>query len=237
MANVKMRAEKKMRQFLMKQIKARKELGARIAKGPKTAEELQQLQLAPQVIMFKNLFSGQVLYSQVPGFHQEQIDGQFVRPNWENRKPSRRNDLWRVMCVVNFANYDYAVAAYHGLVELRKLRDTKLAKEAKAMRKKNVDGNTWFLGQYRPAYTQEAVADLAHVIDEFQLENTTAYWESLWRKGEDEHWRHDLVAHDSLPAYNPKYQSVMLDEMREMALAAFAQERQAALFKQQPVAA
>ncbi|KAM9899864.1 hypothetical protein OXX69_009312 [Metschnikowia pulcherrima] len=214
MANVKMRAEKKMRQFLMKQIKARKELGARIAKGPKTAEELQQLQLAPQVIMFKNLFSGQVLYSQVPGFHQEQIDGQFVRPNWENRKPSRRNDLWRVMCVVNFANYDYAVAAYHGLVELRKLRDTKLAKEAKAMS-----------------------ADLAHVIDEFQLENTTAYWESLWRKGEDEHWRHDLVAHDSLPAYNPKYQSVMLDEMREMALAAFAQERQAASFEQQPLAA
>ncbi|OBA24024.1 hypothetical protein METBIDRAFT_38524 [Metschnikowia bicuspidata var. bicuspidata NRRL YB-4993] len=228
MANVKMRAEKKMRQFLMKQIRARKEVGARVAKGPKTAAELRLLGLAPQVFMFKNLFSGQVLYSQVPGYHQNQIDKQFVRPNWENRKPSRRNDLWRVMCVVNFASYDYAVAAYHGLVELRRLRDTQLVKEAKFMRKKNADGNTWFSGQYRPAYTQEAVADLAHVIEEFSLEDTTALWESLWRKGDDKHWDPTLITHDTLPAFNAKHQSVMLDEIREMALAAFADERAAA---------
>lgn len=222
---MKLRAEKKMRKLLVEQLKARKVLGARLAQGDKTAAQLEQLQLAPQVFMFKNLFSGQVLYSQVPAFHQDQIDAQFVRPNWENRRPSRRSDLWRIMAVVNFANYDYAVAAYHGLLQLREARDVHLRAEAKAMRKKNDDGNTWFLGQYRPVHAQEAVADLAHVIDEFELENTTAFWELLWRKGADEHWRDDLVVHEQMPAFNPKYQSVMLDEMRAMALEAFAQER------------
>lgn len=216
-----------MRKHLIEQLKARKILGARIAQGEKSELELQQLKLAPQLFMFKNLFSGQVLYSQVPAYHQDQIDAQFLRPNWENRKPGRRNDLWRIMCVVNFANYEYAVAAYKGLLQLREARDIHLKKDAQAMRKKNDDGNTWFSGQYRPTYTQEAVADLAHVIDEFELDNTTAFWESLWRKGEDEHWRADLVQHDELPVFNPKYQSVMLDEMREMALEAFAQEREA----------
>lgn len=228
MAIMRLRSEKKMRKHLIEQLKARKVLGARIAQGFKLALDLQQLNLGPQVFMFKNLFSGQVLYSQVPGYHQDQIDAQFVRPNWENRKPARRNDLWRVMCVVNFANYDYAVAAYEGLVQLREARDVHLQKDAKEMRRKNDDGNTWYYGQYRPAYTQEAVADLAHVIDEFELENTTAFWENLWRKGEDEHWRLDLVLHENLPAFNPRFQTVMLDEMREMAVEAFANERAAA---------
>lgn len=219
---MRLRAEKKMRKHLMEQLKARKVLGSRLAQGYKTKEELAKLNLAPQIFMFKNLFSGQVLYSQVPGFHQDQIEAQFQRPNWENRKPSRRNDLWRVMCVVNFSSYEYAVAAYNGLVQLRQARDIHLLKEAKAMRKKNDDGNTWYSGQYRPTHSQEAVADLAHVIEEFELENTKALWESLWRKGDDLHWRPDLVEHDSLPAFNPKYQSVLLDEMRELALAGFS---------------
>lgn len=224
---MRLRAEKKMRKHLMEQLKARKVLGSRLAKGIKTEQDLARLNLAPQVFMYKNLFSGQVLYSQVPGYHQEQIDAQFQRPNWENRKPSRRNDLWRVMCVVNFSSYEYAVAAYHGLVQLREARDIHLLKEAKAMRKKNEDGNTWYSAQYRPTHAQEAVADLAHVIEEFELENTTAFWESLWRKGEDSHWRADLVAHDELPAYNPKYESILLDEMRGLALAEFAKLREA----------
>lgn len=222
---MRLRAEKKMRKHLLEQLKARKVLGARLAQGYKSEEDLARLNLAPQVFMFKNLFSGQVLYSQVPGFHQDQIDAQFLRPNWENRKPSRRSDLWRIMCVVNFGSYEYAVAAYNGLVHLREARDIHLKKEAKAMRKKDDEGNTWYSGQYRPTHAQEAIADLAHVIDEFELENTKAFWESMWRKGEDEHWRADLVEHDSLPAFSPKFQSVMLDEMREMALAEFAKLR------------
>lgn len=223
---MRLRAEKRMRKLLAEQIKARKVLGSRLAKGVKTSEDLEQLQLAPQIFMFKNLFSGQVLYSQVPGFHQDQIDAQFLRPNWENRKPSRRTDLWRIMCVVNFASYEFAEAAYHGLLQLREARDVHLQKEAKAMRKKDDEGNTWYSGQYRPTHAQEAIADLAHVIDEFELDSTTAYWESLWRKGSDEHWRTDLVMHESLPVFNPKYQSVMLEEMKDMARAEFARMRE-----------
>lgn len=224
---MRLRAEKKMRKHLIEQLKARKILGSRLAQGVKTPEELEALNLGPQVFMFKNLFSGQVLYSQVPAYHQDQIDAQFLRPNWENRKPSRRNDLWRVMAVVNFDNYDYAVAAYHGLIQLRKARDIDQQKLAKSMRRKDDEGNTWYSGQYRPTHAQEAVADLLHVIDEFELENTRAFWESLWRKGDDEHWRLDLVDHQELPAYSPKFQLVMLDEMREMAVEAFAAARAA----------
>ncbi|KAL6017090.1 mitochondrial recombination protein 1 [Candidozyma auris] len=214
MPQMRLSAEKRMRKHLLEQLKARKILGARVAQGYKTKEDLQRLNMAPQVFMFKNLFSGQVLYSQVPAYHQDQIDASFPRPNWENRRPARRNDLWRVMCVVNFANYDYAIAAYDGLMKLRQVRDIHKAKEAKSMRRKNDEGNTWYYGQYRPSHSQEAIADLAHVIDEFELENTKIFWENTWRKGDDSHWRLDLIEHDSLPPFTGKFQSVVLDEMR-----------------------
>lgn len=221
-----LRSEKRMRKFLIEQIKARKVNGARIAKGnDKTEQELRRLRLAPQVFLFKNMFSGQVMYSQVPAYHQDQIDQQFVRPNWENRKPQRRNDYWRIMAVATFASYEYAVAAYNGLVQLRRARDTVQVKQAKEMRHKNDDGNTWYSSQFRPTYAQEAVADLAHVVDEFELENTRINWESLWRKGADEHWREDLVEHEELPAHSPQNQSVMLDELRERAVSEFAKVR------------
>ncbi|CCE83701.1 Piso0_004287 [Millerozyma farinosa CBS 7064] len=226
MPTMRMRAEKKMRKHLLEQLKSRKIFGARIAKGYKTPEQLMELNLAPQVFLFKNLFSGQVLYSQVPAFHQDQIDAQFPRPNWQNRKPSRRNDLWRIMCVADFASYDYAVAAYDGLVQLRYVRDVLKPKEAMAMRKKNEEGNIWYSGQYRPCFSQEAVADLAHVINEFELEGTALFWENVWRKGEDSHWRSDLVDHEVLPPFNPKYQSIMLDELREKSLAEFGRIRE-----------
>lgn len=227
MPQMRLRAEKKMRKHLIEQIKARKINGARIAQGYKTKEDLVRLNLAPQVFFFKNLFSGQVLYSQVPAFHQDQIDAQFPRPNWENRKPSRRNDLWRLMCVASFPNYEYAVAAYDGLLTLREARDVHHAKEAKAMRKKDAEGNTWYSGQFRPTHAQEAVADLAHVIDEFELEDTRLFWENMWRKGDDKYWRNDLVEHDSLPAFAPKFQSVVLDEMRAIGLDALKEIREA----------
>lgn len=221
MSGMKLRAEKKMRKHLIEQMKARKILGSRLAKGEKTKEDLIALNLAPQVFIYKNLFSGQILYSQVPGFHQDQIDLQFPQPNWENRKPNRRNDLWKIMCVANFSSYDNAIAAYKGLVDLRYARDVVQKKEANAMRKKNDDGNIWFSGQYRPTYSQEAVADLTHVIDEFELKNTKIHWENVWRKGEDQFWRNDLVEHETLPAFTTKYQSALLNELREKALFEF----------------
>lgn len=223
---MRMRSEKKMRKHLIEQLKARKILGARIAEGKKTVQELQSLHLAPQVYLFKNMMTGQVLYSQVPGYHQDQINQQFVKPNWENRKPSRRNDLWRIMAVATFDNYEYAVSAFKGLVQLRQTRDVEQQKQAKSLRKKDDEGNTWYSGQYRPTYSQEAVADLSHVIDEFELENTKVYWENLWRKGEDKHWRLDLVNHEPLPPFNPKDQSVLLDELRIKALQEFANLKQ-----------
>lgn len=218
--------EKRMRKFLKDHLKTRKILGARIAQGGvKKPVDLMKLQMAPQVFLFKNLFTGQVLYSQVPAYHQDQIDAQFPNPNWQNRKPSRRNDLWRIMCVATFASHEYAVAAYKGLVQLREVRDLHQPKEAKQLRKKNEEGHTWYSGQFRPTYQQEAVADLAHVIDEFELENTKLTWENVWRKGEDKHWRGDLVTHDTLPPFNPRDQTVMLDSLREKAIKAFAEER------------
>lgn len=226
MPTMRMRAEKKMRKHLLEQLKSRKILGARIAQDKKSKEDMEKLNLAPQVFLFKNLFSGQVLYSQVPAYHQNQIDEQFGMSNWQNRKPSRRNDLWRIMCVANFQSYDYAIAAYEGLVQLRKLRDGAMRKEANQLRKKNEEGNIWYSGQYRPTYSQEAVADLAHVIEEFDLEGTKLLWENLWRKGDDEHWKSDLVEHDSLPPFNPKYQSILLDEVRQMAMVEFAKLRE-----------
>ena len=219
--------EKKARKLLIEHLKTRRVNGARIAQGEKTAAELERLGLAPQVFLFKNLFSGQVLYSQVPAYHQDQIDAQFIRPNWENRKPSRRNDLWRVMAVAEFSLYEYAVAAYKGLVHLRHLRDVELQKEAKAMRKKNDEGNVWYLGQYRPTYSQEAVADLGHVIDEFGLSGSKIFWENVWRKGGDEHWSAD-VEHEVLPPLNPKHQSIFLDELRQKSVEAFRQPQPAA---------
>lgn len=218
---MRLRAEKRMRKFLIEHLKTRKVLGARIAEGEKTEAELQRLDMGPQVFMFKNLFSGQVLYSQVPAYHQSQIDEQFPRPNWENRRPSRRNDLWRIMCVATFSNYEYAVAAYKGLIDLRKVRDIHQRKQLKQSRKLDDEGNIWYSGQYRPVYLQEAVADLAHVIDEFELEDTHLRWENWWRKGDDEHWPLGLVTHDLFPVFNPRDQTFMLDELREKARLAF----------------
>ena len=222
---MRLRAEKRMRKLLLEQLKLRKVEGSRLAQGFKSPTQLQKLGMAPQVFLWKNMFSGQVLYSQVPAFHQQQINQQFIQPNWQNRKPSRRPDLWRVMAVATFDNYDYAVAAYQGLVDLRRARDTVLKDQAQEMRKKNEEGNIWYSGQYRPTYTQEAVADLSHVIDEFELENTEVAWELLWRKGDESVWKPELVRHTELPAFNPRDQTVMLDELRIKALEAFEAER------------
>lgn len=232
------KAEKKMRKFLKEQIKARQILGARIAQGgDKTPIELLKLNCGPQVFMFKNLFTGQVLYSQVPAYHQDQIDLQFPNPNWQNRKPARRNDLWRIMCVATFANHKYAVAAYKGLVQLRHARDIVQRDEARAMRKNNEDGNIWYSGQFRPTYAQEAVADLAHVIDEFGLEETKVYWENEWRRGEDKYWNTEYVKHDTLPVFNPRDQTVMLDILREKSMKEFAKLRARVLAKEARAAA
>ncbi|RCK55946.1 Mitochondrial ous recombination protein 1 [Candida viswanathii] len=208
-------SEKRMRKFLIDHLKTRIQHGARVAQINRTPRAMIDHKLGPQVFVFRNLFSGQVLYSQFPAYHKKTILEQFVSPNWQNRLPSRRQDLWKIMCVMNFHNYNYATAAYRGLIDLKQTRDTVQKKVANKMRKKSEEGTIWYSGQYRPTYTQEAVADMTHVIDVFNLEGTTIYWANESLRGDDKYWRNDLVEHDKLPVHSPKQQSVLLDVMRQ----------------------
>ncbi|CAI4345525.1 CPG_1a_G0011570.mRNA.1.CDS.1 [Saccharomyces cerevisiae] len=161
--------------------------------------------IPPQVYIFRNLEYGQVLYSQFPNFSQTQVDKLFVRPNWSNRKPSLRRDIWKCMCVVNLQNYKQSVHLYQNLCRLRYLRDVAQRKESDKLRKKDSNGHVWYSGQYRPTYCQEAVADLRESLlkvfeNATQAEKQTApakkpsiYWEDPWRMGDkDKHWNYDV---------------------------------------------
>ncbi|QPG74377.1 hypothetical protein FOA43_001704 [Brettanomyces nanus] len=172
---------------------------------------------APQIFLFRNIESGQVIYSQTPHVGKYQIKQQFFRPNWENRKPSKRRDLWRPMAVAEFENYQKAIQAYHALVELRYMREVSKRKEAETLRRRNEYQQIWYSGQYRPTWSQEATSDLSTVVDEFKLK-TKIYWDSLWRKGQDKCWNTELVQHTEMDQMSPRDKFVVLDEIREKAL-------------------
>ena len=70
------------------------------------------------------------------------------------------------------------------------------------------------------------MADIAHVIEEVELEGTRLQWENLWRKGHDSHWNASDVEHLVLPAHSPKHQTVLLDELRERAVEEFRRLRE-----------
>lgn len=106
------------------------------------ANWLKKAGYAPQVFVFRNLESGQVLYSQFPTFTWAQVEKNFQRPNWENKKPSTRRDIWKCMAVVDLPDYESSVKLYQNLCRLRYLRDVTLSKQAKEMRKKNEFGHT-----------------------------------------------------------------------------------------------
>lgn len=169
---------------------------------------------APRVYLFHNKESGQVIYSQLPHLSNYQIKVQFKRPNWENKKPTKRRDIWDIMCVAEFADHDAALKLYNGLVELRYMREISKRKEAEALRRRNKDGNIWYSGQFRPTYSQESVLDLSTVIDEFKLP-ATVYWENLWRKGDDKYWNLDLAIHKELPLILLN-RSVILKELAKL---------------------
>ena len=175
---------------------------------------------APQIYLFRNIESGQVIYSQTPHVTKYQIKQQFFRPNWENRKPSKRRDLWRPLAVAQFQDYQQTVQAYHALVELRYMREVSKRKEAEAMRKRNIYNQIWYSGQYRPTWSQEAVADLSTVVDEFKFK-TKIYWDSLWRKGEDKYWNKEFVQHEEMDQVGTREKFVLLDEIRKKGLEDF----------------
>ncbi|CDK28359.1 unnamed protein product [Kuraishia capsulata CBS 1993] len=172
---------------------------------------------APQVYLFRNIESGQVAYSQLPHINTYQLKTQWWRPNWENRKPSKRRDIWRVMAVATFEDHEKALKAYNALVELRYMREVTKRKEAESLRKRNSDGNIWYYAQYRPTYSMESVADLSEVIDQFKFK-TKIHWEDIWRKGEDKHWSAELAEHIELPKFNPRERFAVLDQLREETL-------------------
>ncbi|GMF06850.1 unnamed protein product [[Candida] boidinii] len=177
---------------------------------------------APQVYLFRNIESGQVIYSQLPHVSDYQIKQQFFRPNWENRKPNKRRDLWRPMAVATFETHSKAVQAYHGLVELRYMREVSKRKEAESLRKRNEYHQIWYSSQYRPTWSQESVSDLSTIIDELKLE-CKVHWDTLWRKGDDKYWNEELSQHFEMDQVSPREKFVILDELRKNCLNDLAQ--------------
>lgn len=178
-------------------------------------------EFAPQVFLFRNIETGQVVYSQTPHITKYQINQQFFRPNKENKKPLPRHDIWRPLAVAQFEDYQKAVQAYHGLVELRFMRQVSKKNEAQSMRKLNEYNRIWYSGQYRPTYTMEATADLSTVIDELKLsKNCKVYWDGLWWRGDNKMWNDD-VEHIDMERYGRREKFVILDEIREKGLLDF----------------
>ncbi|ODQ81031.1 hypothetical protein BABINDRAFT_160450 [Babjeviella inositovora NRRL Y-12698] len=179
-----------------------------------TTRFLKANQYAPQVFLFRNIESGQVVYSQTPAVEKTYMYEQFLRPNWENKRPTTRRDIWKCMCVVELNSYDDAVDTFQALVDLRTRRDVTDRLEVRGQRVRNQDGNIWFSGQFRPTYAMESVADLSTVIEEFQLADTKILWEDLWRKGDDKHWDTTLVEHQELPRLSSRNELAVLKELR-----------------------
>lgn len=184
---------------------------------------LQSNGFAPQVFLFRNIETGQVVYSQTPHVTKYQIGQQFFRPNKENKKPHPRHDIWRPLAVAQFENYQKSVQAYHALVELRYLREVKRKKDSQALRKLNEYNRIWCSGQYRPTYTMEATADLSTVIDELNLSsNCKIYWDGLWWRGDANLWNQS-IQHEDMERYGRREKFVILDEIREKGLLDFKQ--------------
>lgn len=173
---------------------------------------------APQVFLFRNIETGQVVYSQTPHVTKYQISQQFFRPNKENKKPHPRHDIWRPLAVAQFQDYKSAFNAYHGLVELRYMRQVSKKEESQSLRKLNDSQRIWCSGQYRPTYTMESTADLSTIIDELKLaENCKIYWDGLWWKGDSKHWNPE-IKHIDMERYGRREKFVILDEIREKGL-------------------
>lgn len=127
------------------------------------------------------------------------------------------------MAVAQLPSYDLAIEAYESLVTLRHYRDKVQKDLANSWRKRNEDGNIWYSSQYRPTYTQEAVADLASVLEGLESP-VTVYWENQWRRGDDKHWG-SLVKHEELPKYNPRDSSTVLRQLGYEHYKAFEEAR------------
>lgn len=186
----------------------------------RTVQWLKTNDFAPQVYLFRNIQSGQVVFSQTPHVTQYQINQQFKQPNKENKKPKVRHDLWRPLAVAHFETYESAIRAYQHLVELRHFRDISRKDEAKSLRKMNEWNRVWCSGQYRPTYTMEATADLSTALDLASDSQLKVYWDGLWWKGEDKHWN-DKITHVDMERFGRREKFVILDEIKALGLNEF----------------
>lgn len=187
--------------------------------GLRSARWLRSFKYGPMVTAFRNLETGQVLFTQTLHPQQFYIDQQFRWPNWQNRRPSVRRDIWRILAVTQMQTYEQAVALYRNLVELRSMRDMQMRKEARAWRYKNNEGNTWFWNQYRPTYTYEAVSDIISSLIAMDAP-AKIHWAEEYLRGKPELWADLQVEHGTLPRHNPRYQYVVLNRIRAESLSA-----------------
>uniref|UniRef100_A0A060SXI6 Large ribosomal subunit protein mL67 n=1 Tax=Blastobotrys adeninivorans TaxID=409370 RepID=A0A060SXI6_BLAAD len=185
---------------------------------------LRNRRYGPNVFVFRNLETNQVLYTQTPFPQRYNIAKQFQGPNWQNRLPTTRNDLWRAMAVAQLPNYESAVHLYERLVQLRHMRDYTHRDVAMAMRKKNEDGNIWFYSQFRPTYTQEAVSDLISALEHLDV-SAKIHWEDSWRRGDESHWEDIEVEHAEFPRYNPRERHVVLRKIADQSYKTYMSDK------------
>lgn len=185
--------------------------------GLRSPRWLRAFQYGPMVSAFRNLETGQVVFTQTLHPQQYYLDRQFKFPNWQNRKPTLRKDIWRPLAVAEVPSHEDAVSLYKNLVELRNMRDRSERKKAKDWRRKSKEGNIWYWNQFRPTYTHEAVADLSSALYAMRCKSTI-YWDAEYRKGSESVWEDIEVSHDVLPRHNPREQFVVLNEIRKQSL-------------------
>lgn len=166
----------------------------------RTAQWLKKSGYLPQVYIFRNLESGQTLYSQLSVYNNRLITKQFDKTgsvNQFNKKPKLRNDLWRLMCFVKMDNHEQCVKLFQDLNRLKYLR---------GMMKKNYK-KFYFSGKFKPLLLQETVADLKESLlhikdDDVNSFKCDIYWEDLWRMGNKETvWDKELgmINHHAIP--------------------------------------
>lgn len=150
----------------------------------KSIKWLSKRSYPPNIYLFRHLERGSIIYSQIPQPTLQDINNLFPRANQENKKPvyGQRRDLWKLMCFIKLGDYKLSNQLYRDLIHLRHLRDVKGINTGQ--RKLNEMGQIWYSGQYRPVYSQEAIADLRECLVKSGISESTIYWEDEWRKGD-----------------------------------------------------
>lgn len=192
--------------------------------GLRSARWLRQFRYGPLVVGFRNLETGQVVWTQTLSPQQYYLDRQFRWPNWQNKKPTLRKDIWRCLAVAELNTHEEAVQMYRNLVRLRELRDMEMRNQARDWRRKNEFGNIWYWNQYRPTYSQEAVSDVVSALEALKTP-AKLWWDGDFRRGAPDHWEGLDVEQTILPRHNPRDQFAVLNRLRMESLSRAVREQ------------